>query len=281
MNKCKCEQMSRRGNSRNLANDSITTADIEKYIQQQSDFAFEMEILQIIKRKCSYASSWGGVYFDPQTRKQREYDIRTELRLNYNLEKVLKLAIECKNFKPNYPLVISCTPRIEQEQKIDVWHWGSNAQYERQFCCPTSFYQLNGWVGRSLDQVGKDSNSDLIIEDNSTYDKWTQALASLHGMLEDALSYNASDGYDYLVFLPLIVVPDGTLWQINYSAEGQRAGDPKQVDSVNFWIDVEYLIKHDSRSEYYNISHLHFLTKKGLINFLDNEPVLLNAFCRY
>ena len=100
-------------------------------------------------------------------------------------------------------------------------------------------------------------------------------------MLEDALSYNASDGYDYLVFLPLIVVPDGTLWQINYSAEGQRAGDPKQVDSVNFWIDVEYLIKHDSRSEYYNISHLHFLTKKGLINFLNNEPVLLNAFCRY
>ena len=188
---------------------------------------------------------------------------------------------ECKNLKPNYPLVISCTPRIEQEQKIDVWHWGSNAQYERQFCCPTSFYQLNGWVGRSLDQVGKDSNSDLIIEDNSTYDKWTQALASLHGMLEDALSYNASDGYDYLVFLPLIVVPDGTLWQINYSAEGQRAGDPKQVDSVNFWIDVEYLIKHDSRSEYYNISHLHFLTKKGLINFLNNEPVLLNAFCRY
>ncbi len=295
--------MSRRGSNKELAQTPISAADIEKYAVEQSDLAFEMEILRLVKQNCSGETRWGGLYYDPHTGKQRQYDIQTELPSQpFSPQNWIKLAIECKHLKPNYPLVVCCTPRNGHEQFIDVWQWPpmaeehfaldengnavhcaaiSDPHYRRHICSPTLFYSLNRPVGRSLDQVGKNGEGDWITEDSSIFDKWSQALASLHSLLDDTLTCNRPGNHWNLVFLPVVVVPDGTLWQINYSSNGQQTEPPKQVNSIRYWVDITYNFDKGLRKESYRISHLHFFTKTGLANFLNDRDALLDAFQGY
>jgi len=289
-----------RGNNTN--NEIVISADdIENYVQKQSDFAFEMEILRLVKKNCSEATTWGGLYYDPNTGKQREYDIRTELSLGqYAFACSIKLAIECKNLKPHNPLVISCTPRDRCEQRLDNWCWPvmSEEHYSVDekvdyLYCPqiiephykqivktsTSFYPADEPVGRSLDQIGKDTAGVLQGNDSQIFNKWSQALASLHGMLDSFSTDNVPIEQKNLAFLPIVVVPDYTLWQINYSLDGEIIDKPKQVNSTSYWVDMTYDVRHSIDTESYNISHLHFLTKTGLLDFLTNKKHLAKAFC--
>ncbi|MEA4862515.1 MAG: hypothetical protein VB042_04340 [Victivallaceae bacterium] len=277
------------------------TDDIERYAAEQSDFAFEMEILQLFKGNYAGKTGWGGLYYDPNTGKQREYDIRTELSIDIHRPIYwINLAIECKHLKQTYPLVISCTPRNESEQCIDSWRWpiaedgyfveskgytresAPKDPHYKQYCCrPTLFYPLNDSVGRSLTQVGKDENGNLTVANGEIFNKWSQALASLHGMLDDVLTRNSPEDRHNLAFLPVVVVPDKTLWQINYSPDGQQIEEPRQVDSISYWIGISYSMKKGTRQESYNISHLHFFTRTGLLEFLRNKDHLAKAFEQY
>ena len=278
----------------------ISSDDIETYARNHSDFAFEMEILQLVQQTGSENTTWGGLYFDPNTGKQRQYDIRTELSLGKSaFSCCIKLAIECKNLKPHYPLVISCTPRNQSERCVDNWcfpqmpeaHYSEDEKGDIQWCPPiiephymqipktsTSFYPLDEPVGRSLVQIGQDTDGKLTTDDAQTYDKWSQALASLHGVLTKLSSDNIPVKQKNLVFLPIVVVPDYTLWQINYSRAGEIIDTPKKVNAVSYWVDVTYDVRFSVGIESYNISHLHFFTKKGLLDFLTNEMHPKKAF---
>jgi hypothetical protein len=103
-----------------------------------------------------------------------------------------------------------------------------------------------------LDQISKDSNGNIKAEDSKTYDKWSQALASLYGILNVLSIDNVPDNQRNLVFLPVVVVPDNKLWQINYSREGQKIDAPKQVNSISYWVDVTYDIQLSLLLEPYN-----------------------------
>ena len=86
----------------------ITSAEIEKYLNSQDDFALEMQVYSLAS-SLEYQVSHGGTYEDPITKKPRQYDIRAFVERN---ERRVDLAIECKSLKQSYPLVVSRIPSV-------------------------------------------------------------------------------------------------------------------------------------------------------------------------
>lgn len=275
--------MAQKGKNKDLQRDKpITSEDINKYIEQQSDFAFEMDILQMINQTACKNTNWGGLYHDIYSGKQRQFDIRTELMLTKN--KWAKLAIECKHLKDCYPLVVSCAPRTKDECYLNYWLWSEPEknmfnyydtlpQYKEQIHKLSKNHPTGSPLGRSLSQVGKDKDEKIISSDSEVFEKWTQALASLHSCLEDALSYNAADDHIELYFLPIVVVPDGTLWSLEYETNGSLKNPPTQVLSIPYYVNINYFVRNGCKSEHFQVSHLYFFTKTGLQNFLTQYDI--------
>lgn len=94
----------------------IGAADMLEYLSGYSDFSFELQTLRLARGRgldCEH----GGLYEDPITKKMREFDIRAIAREGvYSV----RLAIECKNIRENFPLLVSCVPRHGSESFHDV-----------------------------------------------------------------------------------------------------------------------------------------------------------------
>ncbi len=281
--------MSRRGKQKDLAKGkTIGVETINRYLATQSDFAFEMEILQIVKGRCPEYTRWGGVYYDSNTGKQREFDIRAELSVGGEAQNWLMLAIECKNIEKSYPLVVSCTKRGENEQTLDSWRWPMHSSHKGStpLIHPAIFYRRWGrnvlckedFVGRELNQVGVDDSGDLVLGDENVFNKWSQALNSAYGMLRDALSMQTPEQWINLIFLPIVVVPNDTLWQVKYEETGNTLGDPELCEHIPYWIGQEYEISLVDSSGKYKFSELHFFTKSGLTDFLKDDKLHVALF---
>ncbi len=69
-----------------------------------------------------------------------------------------------------------------------------------------------------------------MVGGDEVFDKWMQALASMAELIEggaQALSVRPrDDGVQRMAFVPVLVVPDGTLWVADYSSRGQSATRP-------------------------------------------------------
>jgi hypothetical protein len=94
-----------------LKPDPITVSDLIEYLENHSDFSFEIETLRALI-KLGFTCEHGGTYKDPATQIPREYDIRATHQVK---ERLLHLAVECKNLRPDFPLLISCLPRRPEE----------------------------------------------------------------------------------------------------------------------------------------------------------------------
>lgn len=272
-----------------LKSDSIVPDDLIEYLNNHSDFSFEIETLKELI-KLGFSCEHGGTYEDPATQKPREYDIRATRRIE---GRVLRLAVECKNLRPNFPLLISCLPRRSEEAfhelSISVkprtevsTGFGttqrltpktaamiSSAQTYR-LRNSDSLYPVGEPVGKSCDQVGRSAtNAEIISGDSGIYDKWSQALSSAH----DLVSLIFSDGKRIgkpaasLVF-PLVVVPNGQLWCVKYDVSGKRS-DPELVNRCSFFVSRKYLYQSLSGKKIFVVSHLEFVTLNGLLEFAD------------
>jgi hypothetical protein len=167
-------------------------------------------------------------------------------------KRFLRLAVECKNIRENYPLLVSCLPRQEEEafHDIIVSVDPEKVQLEepprihsRAMLAESKAIRLKGGhtlykvgqpVGKTCDQVGRGTNGEIVSGDSDVYAKWSQALGSA-----DDLTYRATrDGMERtgdmalsLVF-PLMVVPNGRLWVTQFDETGARTSPPTQVESV-------------------------------------------------
>src|SRR3989337_2844914 len=99
-----------------LKDDPITAQDFVDFVNHDSDFAFEMRVLAQL-RELGFECSHSGTYRDPVTEKFRQYDIRAVKHQN---QSTLALAVECKNFRPNYPILLSAVPRTLPEAFHDL-----------------------------------------------------------------------------------------------------------------------------------------------------------------
>lgn len=263
----------------------ITAKDISEYLRSaRDDFAHELRVLNVCK-EIGFEIRHGGAYEDPATKKTRQFDIRTSIRRHACK---IQLAVECKNLKPTYPLVISCVPRTKSE-----------CYNELVFCCGEtmpglrgetaivsagnqvrslamtgldSLYEVGQPVGKSCTQVGRADNGGFKSGDSDVFDKWSQALASSQDLLSAACSYNET--YNTRWFLsatqPILVVPDEVLWVVNYTADGLKVAVPQLANECFLYVGKEYKVAYKSGFIQYAVSHLPIMTLRRFRAYLED-----------
>ncbi|NCP67948.1 hypothetical protein GW832_06605 [bacterium] len=269
-----------------LSPDPITQSDIKKYLNNYSDFSFELQVLKKFT-DLGFECSHGGTYEDPVTNKSREYDIRALLKKKFIR---VHLSIECKNLRENFPLVVHCLERKENEsyneliftfkpetptQQIgpvsmplpSVFIEFSRSIKVQQF----SLYEKKQFVAKSADQVGKrNDNGEITSTDGEVFDKISQAINSSIDLITEAhyLDTDISPAYLTLV-CPVLVIPDSSLWQAKYSDTGEQIEEPEQINHVSYYIGKEWTVGDKIHSLNYTLSHLEIVTFSEIQNFVE------------
>ena len=248
----------------------ITKADLEEFIKTQDDFALELYAYSLA-RNLGFTTTHAGSYTDRVTGKTRQFDVRAGRACGRNFH--VHFAIECKCLRPSFPLLISQIPRLPAESYLEVLHAGGD-KYRHPPVAGTpkivrldgvkSLYSPNQYVGKALTQVGFNTNGNGFNKgDAEVFDKWGQAVASASELIVNATWLYQKES----IILPVLVVPDGTLWVANYAEDGSCQEGPDQVSEVQFFIGNQQNFEKNPVFSY-TISHLHVVTKSGLNTLL-------------
>jgi len=249
---------------------SLGAGELRSYLETLSDFAFELHVLNVLRSKgcrCEH----GGSYDDPKTDKPRQFDIRAQWSSGARL---VYLAIECKNIRPDRPLLVLRVPRQEAEAYHDVListpsaDSTSSAARQEVLARPVrmnrldSIFTIGAYVGKSCAQVFYQKDR-LSGSDSDVYDRWAQALSSARDLVDRAVRVPREQAGDYYfsAILPLLVVPDDTLWVADYDSDGNLLADPRVEDQTSYFVDRVY--QTGDRTSY-QVSHLEFMTVRGL-----------------
>lgn len=258
---------------------AIETKDVASYISSGSTFSFELKTLKVLSDN-NYVCDHAGTYVDPITKKYRQFDIRAHREFSSGLR--IALAVECKNISKESPLLAHCVPRRENETyhsliKGDFVAGIDGVQNRlptevtlRKFSGANSIYSRGRDVCKSLSQIWEEregqSPARVIGKDGELHEKWNQALSSCDDLIESEVRYyegakNVSYG-DRAIVMPVLVVPDETLWVTFFTEDGTWSKEIANVKRVSFYVDRETYIKkerHPKRESYF-ISHLEVVT---------------------
>ena len=266
-----------------LKNDPIGSRELTEFLNTASDFAFELRCLERLSR-VGFQCQHSGSYVDPVTKKPRQFDIRAQRESRTSR---VRCAVECKNLSPAFPLLIMCVPRAPQESfhelvaSYDPAMVTRRSSFEvpafRQRCqtlrvdSPRSEYVIGAPVGKSVVQVGRGNDGTFAANDAEVFEKWSQALASAQELGDEAAAEGEAPGSVFIsLILPILVVPDGTLWKVDYAGNGSRSSDPINVDRCSFYVGRDYLAGDRLRGTSLTISHLEFVTLSGLEHLTTN-----------
>lgn len=247
----------------------IASSDVEAYLAGTSDFAFEMAV-RLGLQEAGFSCFHGGTYTDPVTEKIRSYDFRARREVSEGTH--VLLAVECKNIRVSGPLLVYATMRIFQE----AFHSLLCVERLRGICFATahsrnghlSIYPPGGPVGRSTDQVARYSDGGFKqSNDSATYAKLLQALQSTEGLVREAAATPHS-GKSLFVILPVLVIPDGLLWQVEYAEDGARIHGPSQVSHTTLLYQHTWNVPTSTGSVSYIVSHLEIVTLGALVSRL-------------
>lgn len=254
----------------------VSAEDFNTYLASSSDFAFELRCCKELIR-IGYRVEHGGSYTDPITGKPRQFDIRA--RLPANGRHVL-CAIECKNLKPSFPLLVLCTPRKAKEsfhELVVCEPHRSEGEFQKfvgnevpvltshtyRVKSNMTVYSEKDPVGKSLAQVGVSLDGSITANDVEVYEKWSQAVASADALAKEAVRSSEHGQHNVLsLVLPILVVPNETLWQVVFDDEGSVVSSPKQCDRCQHFLNREV-------SAGLTLSHLEIVTFNGLDQLLN------------
>jgi hypothetical protein len=258
-----------------LLTTALTKQDMADYVKTADDFHFELQVYNLCARH-GLDASHGGTYIDSVTGKARQFDIRASL--TQGLVK-LNLAVECKNLKPFYPLLVSTIPRLKGESFHEVVLSYPNFAVRRppafikRLSYDDSIYPVNENVGKTLGQVGKTVLKEFTQDDAEVYDRWSQAVASARDLIAESVFIGQKTSRPIVTFtMPVLVVANDSLWTANYSTEGVLQREPSAVESATLFLARSYTV--DAKHPAYEgtldctISHLHIFTLNGLEAFL-------------
>lgn len=269
-----------------LRTDPIAAVDIREFVEEHSDFAFELSVYNQLT-KLGFTCDHGGTYTDPLTEKIRQFDIRAtwidHSQLVFPPEQI-RLAVECKQLRDNFPLVIHTVPRKFDEGTHDI----VLSVDREKFSLPTretitvpafvpsamkrkvegrfSIYNEKHPVGKSCAQVGRD-HSGITSTDSEVFSKWTQAISSAQSLADQACDERSRQLYRgalVTLILPVVVVPNDRLWEVHFNADGTLDGEPRRVNRCPYWIDSTFECGDRSTGFSYTLSHLEFVTTDGL-----------------
>jgi hypothetical protein len=286
----------------------ITIADIEDYQRSESSFALELRTLDTMTR-LGFVCQHGGLYTDEITKKTREFDIRASRGFSFDLDGHPKcvinyaLAIECKSLGKHYPLVLSTVPSLESETFVSVLISAPQETMEQWFPpqdrfrsimeiprgiirrvpLPECLFSAKQYVGKSLTQIGKDEQGQFKTEDREVYDKWTQAISSLHEMIDVQLETGERNNAICMgVSFPMVVVPDECLYTAQYSCNG-RLEQVKPALEALYYVGAQHRFDIVTRieGEEHITPHLLFVTEsrvEALMTEWIENPQLFNPY---
>lgn len=283
-----------------LKDTAISKEDINEYLQNHSDFSFEIEVLRKFISTDFYCQH-AGTYEDPVTKKTREFDIRaskyieldvphvdsnfTEVALHLNL----CFCVECKNLRDNFPLVVHCMPRDESECYLDLI-WSSEPNYALKPYLQSRRIRIEGDkcpygkldpVGKSCDQVGRraSQNGELIGNDADVFSKISQAINSSYDLVKQGHYASKTDTDVVTIVVPVLVVPDERLWTVWYNKSGGIEQEPKLASNIEYFLEKKWVVGNPS-FEYqiiYSISHMEIVQLSGIENmvqkYCNNETI--------
>lgn len=244
----------------------ILEKDISEFLENEADFAFEMKVLHKLDQlelSCDHA----GTYTDPVTQKKREYDIRARKKIdNCNL----LLAVECKNIRANSPLLANCVKRRPAESFHELIYFKAEGSAtpllhfkRKRIEGNLSIYQPHEFVAKKIDQVGRANNGAMIGNDGSIFEKISQAASSAYGLIEESTRIRETAVHS---IIPILVIPDNTLWQVDYTETGKQIGKPRKASRCNFFIDQTWPVKYYNGEIDYTLSHLEITAISELEN---------------
>lgn len=266
----------------NLSDDPIAETDIEEYLNGYSDFSFEIQVLNKFL-KLGFTCEHGGVYDDPVTDKSREFDIRA---LYTKGAMRLRLSIECKNLRNNFPLVLHCLERKRSESYNEVIctfdpeklseNSGVVIPAQREFSrvvrlkTSNTLYSPRDYVAKSADQVGrKQQDKSITSTDSGVFDKISQSINSAYDFVSEAQYLEIREGSYFSLIFPVLVIPDDTLWQTKHDNQGVRQGKPELIRRSSYFIGKEWRTGGINAITY-SISHLEIVTFSEIENFVSN-----------
>lgn len=265
-----------------LKTDEILSEDLVEYLDSYSDFSFELKVLKML-RTSDINCEHGGYYEDPVTKKSREFDIRAIKTIQ---QYRVRMAIECKNIRDNFPILVSCIPRHEQESyhqiafscppKTNSYKIANSLGQSRattfRILQQHSFYKAGEPVGKSTAQIGRDTKGRISANDGEIYEKWGQCLSSV----DDPISDMYWDGDDdkktyYSAVFPFVVLPDERLWMITYDNDGHRNSDPFPTNHCSCYINKDYEMGTTSfgTRTWLWLSHIEIVTFEGMKAFVE------------
>jgi hypothetical protein len=180
----------------------------------------------------------------------------------------MRLSAECKNITPDSPVVVCGRARVKKEAYHDVVvAHGSRTSTTSRVRAGLD-YAEDGFVGKSV--LRPESISDAKLKPRSSdaeiYGKWSQAVASAHDLLREAI---ASQSWLFTVVLPVVIVPEDALWTASYDFDGNLKSDPAPSTGCSFYIGHQYEMHDATRStQAVTLSHIHCFTLPGFTAFL-------------
>ncbi len=250
----------------------ITRDDVLAFLESAADFSFEMRVLKQL-RHLGFECEHGGTYKDPLLGKARQYDIRARRQVHLdgypNDVFSLRLAVECTNLREWAPLLVHAVQRTWEEAYHDllVRPISTSGRLNKRRISPDqSLYRPHEWVGKRADQVVRTKDgAGFQRSDSEAWAKIDQAVSSAQ-----ALSYGvAQDGRtrEAHSIIPVVVVPDGRLWQVGYANDGTRVEEPELVPFATYFLNREWQVQspapyHDQAS--FSVSHVELVTETGL-----------------
>jgi hypothetical protein len=244
-------------------------------LQRSDDFGFELQAKAVLE-KCGARVTHGWTYIDPNEDKPRQFDLRAHLT-NLGTERHhLRLAVETKNLDPAAPLIVSGIGRtsaesfhdfVQSDGTVGLRHHVMRAHADAELYVPGRF------VGKSLLRLKPDkadSAKRLIPANEKEFDiygRWSQAVASASDLCHEAAFIGENTGKIHCsIILPVVVVPDGCLWTVEYAKDGSIVGVPTLTNATTFFVNHEITIV--PKNLWTNLSHVHFFTLTGLKEFL-------------
>lgn len=209
----------------------------------------------------------------PRNGKIRQFDIRAD---RITGDHHVAFAVECKNIRANHPLLLSAVRRTQNEafhENICFDPGLDMARIER-LTGRNSAYAVGEMVGKKTDQVGRDDKGLLFSDDSATFDKLNQAVNSCKDLVH---RWTAKRDPPYTrVVVPVLVVLDGVLWQVDYSSDGQTVVSPRTVSNATLFLGYTWSAKRrDGVQVDYCLSHLEIVTLDGLRDRIESLLYLL------
>lgn len=262
---------------------------IKDTVLSNSTYAFELKVLSRLQG-ADFQCVHNGAYSDSTTNKLREFDIYGhKFSVVSGKAFVHHVAVECKRIDPKTPLVV-----LGSEIATSTPFWLSpvySLSGDNEALCTR--YLPKEFIGRSMEQIqfkevpqGKKPNQVINTEwnlnDADIFSKMSQAISSATAIVKDRLGVPIQ-GYSetFTEVTPVLVVPDGTLWTVEFNNVGDINGMPKPSTALRYFIDYRCEENATGRTNRtVDIQHMTICTESALISTLESSEICSLA-CDY